>query len=47
MHNMPGMPVGQFSIRPGAMMAAADQFDITVTARAAMPQSPMNASTPP
>ena len=33
MHNMPGMPVGQFSIRPGAMMAAADQFDITVTGK--------------
>ncbi|CAM3361843.1 Amidohydrolase [Paracoccus nototheniae] len=33
MHNMPGMPVGSFSIRPGAMMAAADQFDITVTGK--------------
>ncbi|WP_299846536.1 M20 aminoacylase family protein [uncultured Paracoccus sp.] len=42
MHNMPGMPVGSFSIRPGAMMAAADQFDITVTGKgghAAKPQS--------
>ncbi|QBX33806.1 amidohydrolase [Paracoccus liaowanqingii] len=42
MHNMPGMPVGQFSIRPGAMMAAADQFDITVTGKgghAAKPHS--------
>ena len=33
MHNMPGIPVGQFDIRPGAMMAAADQFDITVTGK--------------
>ncbi|WP_103172242.1 M20 aminoacylase family protein [Paracoccus sp. SY] len=33
MHNMPGMPVGSFSIKPGAMMAAADQFDITVTGK--------------
>ena len=33
MHNMPGMPVGSFAIRPGAMMAAADQFDITVTGK--------------
>ncbi|MFC0199708.1 M20 aminoacylase family protein [Paracoccus rhizosphaerae] len=33
MHNMPGMPVGQFAIKPGAMMAAADQFDITVTGK--------------
>ncbi len=33
MHNMPGMPVGHFAIRPGAMMAAADQFDIVVTGK--------------
>ena len=33
MHNMPGIPVGSFAIRPGAMMAAADQFDITVTGK--------------
>jgi amidohydrolase len=33
MHNMPGIPVGTFAIRPGAMMAAADQFEITVTGK--------------
>ncbi len=33
MHNMPGIPVGQFAIREGAIMAAADQFDITVTGK--------------
>lgn len=33
MHNMPGIPVGAFAIRPGPMMAAADQFDITVTGK--------------
>jgi hippurate hydrolase len=33
MHNMPGIPVGHFAIRPGAVMAAADQFDITVTGK--------------
>ena len=33
MHNMPGIPVGHFAIRPGAMMAAADQFDVTVTGK--------------
>ena len=33
MHNMPGIPVGSFAIRAGAMMAAADQFDITVTGK--------------
>jgi amidohydrolase len=30
MHNMPGIPIGHFAIRPGAMMAAADRFDIIV-----------------
>ena len=33
MHNMPGIPVGTFAIRPGAIMAAADQFDVTVTGK--------------
>ncbi len=30
LHNMPGIPVGNFAIRPGPMMAAADRFDIVV-----------------
>jgi hippurate hydrolase len=30
MHNMPGLPVGQFAIRPGPFFAAADQFEIEV-----------------
>ena len=41
LHNMPGIPVGSFGIRKGAIMAAADQFDITVHGKgghAAMPQ---------
>ena len=33
MHNMPGIPVGHFAIRPGAIMAAADQFEIVVTGK--------------
>lgn len=33
MHNMPGYPVGSFAIREGAMMAATDQFDITITGK--------------
>ena len=40
MHNMPGLPVGEFAIRPGPIMACADQFDITVKGKgghAAMP----------
>jgi len=31
MHNFPGMPVGQFAIRPGPLMAAADTIDIEIT----------------
>src|SRR5918994_879376 len=30
MHNMPGIPVGAFAIRPGPMMAAADRFVLTI-----------------
>ncbi|HZH51718.1 MAG TPA: M20 aminoacylase family protein [Microvirga sp.] len=30
MHNMPGIPLGQFAIRPGPMMAAADRFTIVI-----------------
>ena len=30
MHNMPGHPTGAFAIRPGALMAAADTFDIRI-----------------
>ncbi len=33
MHNWPGMDVGQFAIRSGPIMAAADQFDIVVTGK--------------
>jgi hippurate hydrolase len=40
MHNWPGLPAGQFAIRPGPMMAAFDIFEIAITGRgahAAMP----------
>lgn len=30
-HNMPGLPVGQFAIRPGPLLAATDEFFIDVT----------------
>lgn len=33
MHNWPGMPVGKFAVKPGPMMAAADNFEIVVTGR--------------
>lgn len=40
MHNLPGLPIGQFAIRPGPIMAATAEFVITVKGRgghAAMP----------
>jgi amidohydrolase len=33
MHNMPGLPAGEFAIRPGPFFAAADEFAIEVTGR--------------
>ncbi|HHS82882.1 MAG TPA: amidohydrolase, partial [Devosia sp.] len=41
MHNMPGLPVGHFAIREGGLLAATDEFSITITGRgghAALPQ---------
>lgn len=40
MHNLPGLPVGEFGMRPGPIMASADKFEITIEgkgAHAAMP----------
>jgi hippurate hydrolase len=42
MHNWPGMPVGQFGLRPGPMMASFDIFEIELTGRgshAALPHT--------
>ena len=33
MHNLPGLPVGQFAIRRGAIMAATDEFTVTIKGR--------------
>ena len=35
MHNFPGLPVGQFSIRPGPIMAAADYISIDIEGKGA------------
>ncbi len=35
MHNRPGLAVGKFQIRPGAMMAGGAYFDIAITGRGA------------
>ena len=42
MHNMPGLPVGHFAIKPGPIMAATAEFTITIKGRgghAAMPNT--------
>lgn len=33
MHNTPGLPVGHFAIRPGALLASSDEFEIVVTGK--------------
>lgn len=33
MHNWPGIPLGEFAIRPGGFFAATDQFEIVITGR--------------
>jgi hippurate hydrolase len=33
MHNYPGLPVGQFALRPGPLMAAADRITIEIEGR--------------
>jgi hippurate hydrolase len=41
LHNWPGLPVGQISVRPGPMMAATDEIKLTVRGKgghAALPQ---------
>jgi hippurate hydrolase len=35
MHNMPGLPVGHFGLRPGPLLAAADRFTITIEGKGA------------
>ena len=42
MHNMPGIPVGTFAIRPGPMMAAADQFEAVITGKGGHAAKPHN-----
>lgn len=40
LHNMPGMPVGHFALRPGPMLAAADRFTIIVEGKGAHAAQP-------
>jgi len=43
LHNMPGLPVGQFAIRPGALLASSDEFDIVVTGQGGHAAAPHEA----
>jgi hippurate hydrolase len=43
MHNAPGLPVGQFATRPGALMASADEFEIVVTGKGGHAATPQDA----
>jgi len=43
LHNMPGLPVGSFAIRPGPLLASADEFEITVTGKGGHAAAPHDA----
>jgi hippurate hydrolase len=43
MHNMPDHPVGQFAIRKGALLAAADMFDIVIDGKGGHAAAPHEA----
>jgi hippurate hydrolase len=46
LHNMPGGDVGSFHIRSGAMLAATDEFDITITGKGGHAAAPHEAIDP-
>jgi len=46
LHNMPGLPTGQFAIRPGPLLASADEFEITVTGKGGHAAAPHEAIDP-
>ena len=43
MHNMPGLPTGQFAIRPGPFLASSDEFRVTVTGKGGHAAAPHEA----
>ena len=46
LHNMPGIPEGEFAIRKGAMMAATDTFEIEIEGKGAHAAMPHNGIDP-
>ena len=43
MHNAPGIPTGDFAIRPGALLASSDEFEIVVTGKGGHAAAPHEA----
>jgi hippurate hydrolase len=43
LHNMPGLPTGQFAIRAGALLASSDEFEIKVTGKGGHAAAPHHA----
>src|ERR1700754_4863830 len=46
MHNLPGLPVGQFAIRPGPIMAATDTITIDIEGKGGHAAWPNNTIDP-
>ncbi|WP_027231252.1 M20 aminoacylase family protein [Phyllobacterium sp. UNC302MFCol5.2] len=46
MHNAPGLPLGEFATRKGSIMAATNEFEITVTGRSGHAAKPHSAIDP-
>lgn len=46
MHNMPGLPVGDFALRPGPLLAATDMFAVEVIGRGGHAAQPHNCIDP-
>jgi amidohydrolase len=46
LHNMPGLPLGNFAIRAGGIMAATDEFQITIEGKGGHAAMPHNAADP-
>ncbi|HHB80610.1 MAG TPA: amidohydrolase [Aliiroseovarius sp.] len=46
MHNMPGLPLGSFAIRPGAFFAATDMFEVVIEGKGGHAAKPHEAIDP-
>jgi hippurate hydrolase len=46
LHNMPGIPAGRFAVKAGGIMAASDQFDITIEGKGGHAAIPHNTIDP-